>query len=63
MKKEKTVLTPPVASQPKDEEAPINATPPSIRSASKEEFDKVKRKVFALHDSLFRRLADHDRER
>ncbi len=63
MKKEKTILTPAVPPQPKPEEAPANGTPAGIRDASKGEFEKVKRKVFTLHHGLFRRLAEHDRQR
>jgi len=63
MKKEKTILTPAVPSQPNGGETPANGTPSSIRNASKEEFEKVKRKVFTLHDGLFRHLAEHDRQR
>jgi len=61
MKKEKTVLTPPVPSQPKDEGTSTSRTPSGIRNSK--EFEKVKRKVFTLHDGLFRRLAEHDRQR
>ena len=52
MKKEKTIPTPVISPQPKTGEV----------AASKEEFEKLKRKVFALHDGLFRRLAEHDRQ-
>ena len=63
MRKEKTIPTPVVPSQPKAEESSANGTPSGIRNASKGEFEKVKRKVFTLHDGLFRRLAEHDRQR
>jgi len=63
MKKEKTILRRAVPSQPKSGETSANGKPSGIRSTSKEEFEKVKRKVFTLHDGLFRRLAEHDRQR
>jgi hypothetical protein len=49
--------------KPEREEAPVNGKSSGIRNASKEEFEKVTRKVFAVHDGLFRRLAEHDRQR
>ena len=63
VEKEKTILTPAVPSPPKAEETSADGTPSSIPNASKEEFEKVKHKVFTLHDGLFRRLAEHDRQR
>jgi hypothetical protein len=61
MEKEETVLTPPVPFQPKDEGTSTNRPPSNISRA--EAFEKVNRKVFTVHDGLFRRLAEHDRQR
>jgi hypothetical protein len=58
-----STVQPPVGLKPEGEEAPVNGRSSGIRNASKEEFEKVTRKVFAVHDGLFRRLAEHDRQR
>ena len=57
-----TIVQTPVGLKPEGEEAPVNGKSSGIRNASKEEFEKVTRKVFTLHDGLFRRLVEHDRQ-
>ena len=42
---------------PASVEKPPTKAKPSVRTASKEQFDKAHRKTTALHAGLFRRLA------
>ena len=39
------------------QETPANGKTPAVRTASKQQFDKVHRKTSAQHAGLFRRLA------
>jgi len=58
----KTIPTPTIPSQPKAEEVSANGTS-GIRLISPQKHQDLKRKVLTVHDSLLRRLAEHDRQR
>ncbi|SPF38725.1 hypothetical protein SBA4_2200005 [Candidatus Sulfopaludibacter sp. SbA4] len=60
MKAEKIIPTPATPTDPKAVEG--NGVP-ALRNATWAEFEKANRKVGILHDGLFRRLAEHDRQR
>ncbi len=62
MKTERAVPTPTIPTDPKAGES-NGAQVPIVREATWEEFQEANRKVGILHDGLFRRLAEHDRER
>jgi len=60
MKKEAKVMAPVAESNDTKSDAPA---PPQVREMSWEEFEEANRKAGVLHDGLFRRLAEHDRQR
>ena len=64
MKKDlKTIPTPTIPSRPKAEDVSANGTPSGVRLISPQKHQDLKRKVLTVHDSLLRRLAEHDRQR